>query len=257
MTQEDAIRKAMACLRLAKSSNQAEAALAASKAQEIIDRFKLDVNALDYDANVVKESNEPIQDFGGDPLEHADNVTRRWSMYLGSAVARANGCSLLYTDLRNKQGFVLTLVGRPSDVSTVRYIYSYLKSEVLRLKVDNTKGNSAVYKDQYCKGVVDTICQRLRAQRQETQAAVKAENANNPLALVRVNSAIARLEKHDQSIAKFIEDKYKKLGKGRSGGGASSPDAMSARAHGQRDGKNVRFTSAKAGLGRGVAGVLS
>jgi len=260
MNQEDAIRKAMACLRLAKSSNQAEAALAAAKAQEIMERFKLNIDDLDFDANQVKENNEPIKDFNDDPLENTGDADRKWSLRLASTVARNNLCRVYYSNMgsceeRNKS-YRISIVGRPSDVSTVRYIYSYLKGEVARLMNENCKGNSRSYKVNYCFGVVDAIDAKLHEQKNKTQSEVKAEHANNPLALVRVNNAIARMEKQDAEVAVWMKSNLH-LRKSSGSGMPNSATRMTARAHGQRDGKNVRFTSAKAGLGRGVAGQLS
>jgi hypothetical protein len=62
MTYEEALRKAAACLRLSKSSNQAEAALAAAKAQEIMDKYQISAEVLKLDQP--KEADEPVMDFG-------------------------------------------------------------------------------------------------------------------------------------------------------------------------------------------------
>lgn len=255
MTQDDAVRKAMACLRLAKSSNQAEAALAASKAQEIIDAYKLDINSLDFESNCVKEDNEPIRNFADDPIDRTPLKESRWALTLASVVARSNQCKVYYSNL-GQGNYVLKIIGRPSDVNTVRYIYAFLKSEVIRLCKENTVGNSGHYKWQYSQGVVDTIRLKLAEQKEQTVKQAQTEHGNNPLALVRVNNAVARMEKRFDDVIKWTQQNVK-IGKGRSSSGPSSDIAMNARAHGQRDGKNVRFTSAKAGLGRGVAGALS
>src|SRR5215472_13049576 len=100
MTHEEAIRKAMACLKLAQSSNPNEAALAAAKAQEIIERYKLDVTGLDYDSEQVKkDDSEPVKDFGfSDPLENTDYGSRIWSLRLASVVSRVNQTRIVYND---------------------------------------------------------------------------------------------------------------------------------------------------------------
>lgn len=259
MTQEDAIRKAMACLRLAKSSNPHEAALAAAKAQEIITAHKLDISGLDYENQQKTEDNEPIMDFSNDPLEVTGDRDRIWSLRLASVIARNNQCRVYYADLsqdgRNKS-YRISIVGRPGDVQTVRYVHSYLKSEVMRLINDNTKGNSAGYKQQYGIGVVDAISRKLSSEFASQVAAKRAESAVNPLALVRVNNAVARIEARGSAVEKFMAEKLN-LRKGRSGGGATSMNGNAARAAGRRDGANVRFTQARGSVGRGVAGNLS
>lgn len=257
MTQEDAIRKAMACLRLAKSSNANEAALAAAKAQEIIEKFKLDVNSLEYDQFQAKEDAEPIKDFGySDPLDNADWTNRIWSLRLASVVSRANQCRVVYYRNGATGGFCIKIIGRPSDVQTVRYVYAYFRGETMRLCKENCAGNSGTFKEHYRRGVVDAISEKLREQRERTQREVRAENSNNPLALVRVNNAIARLEKRGDEVQKFM-DETMKLGRGRGMGAGHSFAGASARQQGYRDGQGIRITSAKAGIGRGVAGTLS
>lgn len=250
MTKDDALRKAMACLRLAKSNNPAEAALAASKAQEIMERFGLDVSSLDYDSNTAKENSEPIMDFSEDPLAWTGGRERTWSLRLASTIARHNLCRVYYAQLRNPIGFKISIVGRPSDVSTVRYIYSFLKGEVERLSKENTRGDSGDYRKQYCLGVVDTISDKLALQKQSTQESVKAEHANNPLALVRVNNAIERMEKQAQAVEAWMESNLR-LGKGRVSTAASTWEGINAREKGRKDGHGVRFTTARGGLGRG------
>ena len=65
MTLEEAMRKAMACLRLAeRGGTPEESALAAAKAQEIITRYGLDVSSADYEQGQKEKDEEPIKDFG-------------------------------------------------------------------------------------------------------------------------------------------------------------------------------------------------
>src|SRR5580693_4403340 len=172
MTQEEAIRKAMACLRLAKSSNANEAALAAAKAQEIITRYGLSIDDADFDTNEAAKDKEEVKYFSNDPIDDVERAHRGWALRLCSTLANLNCCRLIQSpNIDGKGGKRLMVIGRGSDVQTVRYLYGYFKHEVIRLMGENTKGNSGTYKSQYCLGVVDTLGQRLQAQKKQTEKA--------------------------------------------------------------------------------------
>lgn len=248
MTHEEALRKAMACLRLAKSGNENEAALAAAKAQEIIDRYKLDVTGLDYDQQEQKRDDEPIQDYGhSDQLDETNGWMTRWYLMLASVVARSNQCRVYYGQ---KQGYGVRIfiVGRPSDVSAVRYLHSLLKSEVTRLASDACKGHSDTYRRQYCLGVVDTINARLHKQHEEMAQSLRREHANNNMALIRVDKALVRMQERDEAVVTWMKSNLR-LGNGRS---EQTRTYTGGREHGQRDGHKVRISSAKGGIGAGV-----
>lgn len=260
MTQQEAIDKALKLLRLAKSSNEHEAALAASKAQEVMDKYKLDISSLEYDKQDAERDSEQVKDFGyGDPLIEFSHLSdNRWLLSLATTVARSNQCRIIYSKIDGvtgnlgkeiKRGATIKIVGHPSDVQVVRYLYSYLRNEVERLIKENCVGNSISYKRGFGLGVVDTIANKLWEQKKQTESAMRGEYAHNPLALVRVNNAIAKVEKRSMAVDKYIEQNMN-LGKGR-GGYANKTEGMNARAHGRVAGENVRFTLARGALGTG------
>ena len=249
MNQEEAMRKAIACLKLAKSSNANEAALAAAKAQEIIDRYGLQVTDDDFDNQEDRKDQEPIMDFGDDPLDQCGKHDAFWCVRLISVVCHFNGCRWYYVG-GGDLGKVLKVIGRPSDVATVRYLYGLLKGEVKRLQSENCVGRSGAYRYQYGLGVADTIYRRMHEQRQATVAAVKTENASNPFALVRVNTALAKQEWRMQAVDRVVKEKKMKSGRG--SGNTQSYTGFVARSRGRIDGEGVRMGgSAKAGLGSG------
>ena len=88
MTLNEALEKAAKLLRLATSTNPHEAALAASRAQEIMDRFKLSADAVNGAGGEIK-SEEPIRDFASDPLD-AGRKLDRWRGQLAMAIAAVN-----------------------------------------------------------------------------------------------------------------------------------------------------------------------
>jgi len=250
MNHEEALRKAMACLRLSKSANPNEAALAASKAQEIIDKFKLDVTGMDYEAEERLRDAEPIVDFGGDPLDDGTEREKRWALSLASVVARVNQCRVYYAG-KFDHGRRISIVGRPSDVQTARYVFAFIKRQVLELAKDACAGHSGTYWRHYCIGVVDTVGQRLRDQQLKTFGEERSRHAANPMALVKVNGAIVKLERKLEAVDKWFDDarKNNRLRNGHSGGGLSY---SGGRSEGQRDGHKVRLTQARAGIGIGT-----
>ncbi len=255
MTLDQALEKALKLLRLAKSPNAHEAALAAAKAQEVIDRYKLDINDIDFDAQETKRDNEPVKDFGyEDPLDETSYL-QAWITKLSFVVSNHNGCRIIYRkvdtmgDGKNR-GAVIKVVGRPSDVQTTRYLYALLRSEVLRLRDEACVGNGRTFKRQFALGVVDTIARKLNEQRSATEQAIRAENASNPLALVRVNKAIAKQSQRLMEVAKFVEESNPQL-RSSSYARTQTITGASARQMGRKEGEKVRITKASGALGQG------
>ena len=178
----DKVRK---LLRLAESPNANEAAAAAAKAQSLIDEHNLNAALLSLDG-AETEPDEPIENFGRKdaPLDGGkQNDTWRWR--LASTVMYANAC----------RGYVnggsIHIVGRPSDVETVRYLYAYLKAEVAQLTDRDGKGCGRTWRNNYRMGVIDTISRKMREEREKFKQAAQVA-AGTTTALMRVNSAPAR-----------------------------------------------------------------
>jgi hypothetical protein len=255
MTHQEALLKAAKLLRLSKSPVPAEAALAMSKAQEIIDRFQLDVESLDFDKRQEEKDAEQVKDFGyEDPLDHVkDRVYQTiWKLKLSNFVARVNSCRICWYAQLNRSR-VIKIIGRPSDVTTVRYLYSFFAQQVEELAKANCAGNSNTYIGHFCIGVVDSIREKLNAQRKQTFEDKRNELGANPLALMRVNQAIAKMKKRDQDVEAFVRGNihYAKARAHR-----SSFNAGGARAHGQQVGRaSIRTTKAGAGIGSGTKSI--
>ena len=255
MTYDDAMRKVRALLNLADKDRGAtpeEAANAAAMAQKIMDKFGIDTNDVDYDQNAAIADAEEIKNFGyEDPLDDRDkchDYENSWSVRLASTIALHNQCCIGY-QVYAKTGFKIRIVGRPSDVQTVRYLYGFFKSQILALKLSNCKGNSSAYKGQFCNGCIDTLAARLAKSREETFA---EQRANNPLALVRVNGAIARIEKRMKDVIVWKKQTDAGLGihAGKSGFRGQSTE-LGGRVAGQVAGQSIRMSGARASIGGG------
>lgn len=252
MTHQESLRKVQGCLKLAaRAGTPEESAAAASAAQRIIDNYKLDVSAIDYDAQESERETEEIKDFRNDPLDiPAGGYSTRWGGLLASSLAKANQCKIVFGFKTKNGARPINIFGRPSDVQTVRYLYSYFKAEVIRISELFTKGNSSAYVNQFRHGVVDAIREHLTKSQQETFATKRSEV--NGLALVKVDNALARIEKRSQEVEKFVQNLFGgTLRKGR-GGNVRNYDNLAGRHFGQEKGReHVRFTSSKGGLTAG------
>lgn len=255
MTNQEALDKVAKLLRLSKSNVPAEAALAMAKAQEIIDKHKLDISSIDFESQEKQRDAEQVKDFGyEDPLEDVRvHGSSPWMLRLTTIVARANGCKGIHTRYDSlgdgkPRGAKVKIVGFPSDVATTRYMYGFLKAEVIRLCNENCQGNSATYKRQFCIGVTETIAITLKKQKEVMHQELRQEQSTNPLALVRLNNAIAKIEARKVAVDTWCNEHFN-LGVGSGIRGSMSSAGQSARTHGRIVGSQVRIGVAKASIG--------
>lgn len=243
MTDSAIIAKVQKLLRLATSSNANEAALAAAKAQELIDTHQLAATLLALDnAEPTKGlDDEPIVDFekAGAPLETSGKKLDRWRGNLASVVARQNGCRIYFS------GSDIALVGRPSDAETVRYLYGYLSREVERLTTVAGHGMGRTWRNNFRLGVVETIANKLYEQRRKFEHHVRAEaRSESSTALVRVDRALATIDKRGETVNDWIKANLKLYAS--SGGGSAYNH--SAREQGRRAGRSISVGMARGSL---------
>lgn len=168
MNHNEALEKAKKLLRLSQSSNPHEAALAASRAQEIIDRFKIEKFTLEFeDDKTAPAPDEPIRNFAGDPLDNSGR-SETWKIRLAQTIAAQNQCKLYLS-----RG--ICIIGRPSDATAVRYLFAWLSREIERLAQDHCAGYGRNYFNNFRIGAAETVALRLREQAEATRQAVRAE----------------------------------------------------------------------------------
>lgn len=242
MKYEEALRKAISCLKLAKSTNPSEAALAAAKAQEIIDRYNLSVGDL-QNGEEPAENSEPIANTH-EPLHHVCQVDTRWSTRLAGTIARRNGCRIVFYTQASGSA-IIQIIGRTSDVNAVRYLFGWMEREVRRLTKQECQGRSRKYQVDFRYGVVDTIERKLDEQKRETIHAVQTESANNPMALMKIKNSLVKREQHGLAVDSWMKSNMTGL---RTAKHRKQLD-ISARAHGIRAGEAIKLNSAKGALG--------
>ncbi len=249
---EKALDKVRKLLRLSQSSNANEAALAAAKAQEIMDRYEIEAAMLSLDENRPDPiNNEPIEDFGkkGDWLGIDGYRTARshWAGRLGLVIAQANGCFVYRAKriMNGQQYHCWSIIGRGSDVETVRVMFGWVSKEVDML-IAQQRGASYQWKASYAAGIVDGINDQLKLAKARVVDQMRAE-ATSATALVRVNTAIESVKTRQMEAHAW--------GKKHIGFRSSKSDwgyrDMSAREHGREVGRNMNLAGAKKRIGPG------
>lgn len=250
MTHDDALRKVAALLRLAeRAGTQAEAETAAAHAESLMTRFEISRDAiLDGEPQAPAENWEL---FNTRPDGHLDTGARLavWKIVLASRLARLHAC-IAFTAHRtfsDRSQRTVEIVGRPSQVETVRYLYALLSRMIDQLATHHSRGMGLNWRSNFARGAAEGVCERMKEAREQEARAIQAEQAHNPLALVRVNSALLKLENERHEVRAYA---YRACGLGRASlrGG---PRNESAREAGRREGRNLSIARARGAIGSG------
>jgi len=205
------------------SSFPEESASALAKAQILMLKHKVDQAMLE---DVSEEDVEDIQDFRDSPLNEEDRGKRKksmWKVRLASVLCDHNGCYMF------SSGVNIVLVGKPSDVSTIRYMYGYCIREIDRITKANCKGQGRTYSNNFRYGCVAAVNEAMKAE----QEAMKAElQANcNEKGLMVINSLV----KDQREAGKFAKKAFRL----RSGAGSGYRSDNNARDAGRVAGNGI------------------
>jgi hypothetical protein len=237
----DVIRK---LLELSKSENVNEAANAAEQAQILMTKHAINEAMLDV---------SPDQDEGieHDLLHGIDGKSLpTWKGQLGVVMSEVNQC-LCY-----RNGPNLHIVGRPSDADTVRYLFTYVAKEIDRLTILESRSRGKVDKNwsnNFRLGAVGEVNRRLKEAHNAAKASMKKEadasdTMGTGVALMRVNTALKKMEEHKGDVDDYAKKKLK-IGKGRR---THSKYNEGARKAGRRAGAGIDLSSGSGkGLGTG------
>lgn len=149
----DRVRK---LLRLAKSDNPNEAENAAARAQEYIERYRLEAGELE-------ESESKFGVFS-DPLFVGKRIAD-WRIALATAIAEPNGCEILIWDQdpdeNGDYSTDLLVAGPRRDCQVVHYLYGYLTKETERVTRREGAGRDRLWRDSFRSGLITRIRDRL------------------------------------------------------------------------------------------------
>ncbi len=147
---------------LATSSNEHEAALAASRLQDLALKYNLSLTDIPTSEN---EDAYLKEEEGMDVTNNA----RWWSTLLYHEIARNNFVKIL---VRGSTKRVWT-VGKRHNLEIVKYMFVYLQREIVRLGNEYRRGQDAESKRMrrsFCAGCVSTIGRKLAEDREKAQA---------------------------------------------------------------------------------------
>jgi len=185
-----ALAKVRKLLALATSSNPHEAALAAARAQAMIEAHRL--QAWLAAAHDVADDPDPITDARDAPLEVARKL-RKWKVALASAHADVNGCVAYTLSLEHDEAIVL--VGRARDRGAVAALWEWLVKRIEWLSATHGAGRSRQWHDGFRIGVVDEVAERLG------EGSAKATSELSATALVAVDPLRAA---HRDALDRFV-----------------------------------------------------
>lgn len=192
MQEDKIVERIRKLLALSKSTNRHEAATAAARAAELMAKHQIAEAALaDTTADAI-----------GHEVIDRNKVSVYWKGILACGIAKGFGCAMYW---RRGVDSKTVVVGRPSDIAAVKYMYAYLAKEVRRLADedyaraqsfgDRRRANARAYKNAFRRGAVEIIARRLERQRQESMASARAVRENKQ-ALARIDRVAQDIERH-------------------------------------------------------------
>jgi hypothetical protein len=160
---EAILRKAMALLARTRSHNEHEAAIAAAKFTEYMQRYDLQLSG---EALMLASALPSLED----QVVAISKVADSWRKILLSGLANINACQLFW---RQKTGFVeWHCLGREHRLDQLVFLYDYLEEAIERLVISQqkearqqglSKGKGRSYWNSFRVGIVLTINERLQA----------------------------------------------------------------------------------------------
>lgn len=221
----------------ARAGTQAEAETAAAQADAIIAKYRL------VEAEIEAAGAQPSEacELHEEPLDIGEHLSAEWLGILGYGLAQQYGCYIFRIPNRrtwdqSKCEVVTTparypVYGRRSDVDLLRYMYAWLKVEILRLS-EGERGRAD--KNAFRHGAVSGF---LKALRESTAAQVAQTTSPASAALVLVSRS---------EDAEKLCRAQNKLGSGRTSGSRGSSEAW---ARGKQAGVHLHGSQKKIGPG--------
>jgi hypothetical protein len=180
-------------------ASKEESAIAFGKAQALMLKHKIDVAMLN---SVEEEDKEEAEIFKNSPLNEEDlgkKSLATWKKMLARVLCEFNGC-FTYT-----HGTHIILVGKPSDVATVRYLYSYCTRQIDKLTRKHCRGQGRTYSNNFRLGCVSAIKQSMKDERDAMLAELQA--TCDERSLLVVDNTLLQLQKDRQEADSLARSK--------------------------------------------------
>jgi hypothetical protein len=172
---DSVVRKIQLLLNMAARAegNEAEAAAAMAKAQDMLAKYNLDMATV-QDAVVAGGTNASAADVKREKVEGKRNATYMWTQRLVRAIAEANFCVYWAADVRaeSKSGRVRWIkrhrvLGRIDNTTVVLMMTDYLYGTIMRLLPYDKSTWLSSEALMWCDGCVDRLIERINAKAQE------------------------------------------------------------------------------------------
>jgi hypothetical protein len=190
-------------LALSTSSNPNEAALAASKAQELLMQHNLTMSQVEMHGE---------SSYG---QEFVQTGSRFWKRSLLTVIARNNFCEVIY----EAQIKSAALIGEKHNQEVVTYLYGYLVSQLEPMamtayRLSDTTMHAKTWLDSFYMGAINAINARLKAQKAEM---IAESNACKSLVVIKDAELQEALRKFYPDIKAEPKKRVKSLGGYREG----------------------------------------
>jgi len=204
---EKIIEKVQNLLNLSKSDNVNEAALAARRAQEMIERHRIEQAELD------RMRQEQAQQGIGDIRIHMIHKTGKmynWQHILASALAEANYCRYMV----NQEAGHMLVAGTHEDALMVHWLFQVYTNEIRELFEGMYRYNHPLVlqhagvsnkrkaRNSFFLGAAVAIGERIKEARERARDEARQ---TTEAGLVCINESIATLDQHEQRVQKFSE----------------------------------------------------
>ena len=214
-----------------------EAAAAALAAELIIQKHAL----AEVELQMSQASQEEIMD-DGTPLTDWGQRQTLWQNILTHGLAKAYNCSsvLKWNETGNPNIYA---IGKPSDISLLRYQYTFFVIELTRLShklapKNLGRGTGKTWYNSFYRGAVHAILDSLKSAKEEVRTQASSE-------------ALVFIDQHLNAIERFKNKKYPGSTTTHTAGGNIDPDAYRK---GLEAGSNL---NPKPALPPGVKGLLT
>ena len=224
LTREQVLEKVRRLLALSQSNNEHEAAVAAAKAEQLLQEHRL----TEAELEITNDAQERAA-LEADPLDVLGRNGTVWKGVLVYGISKLHGCYCYIDRDRNfRQRY--RLIGRPSDVNSVRYLYAWLTTEIERLTQKHA-GKGRTWMNSYRRGAVSGILDAMREANRVSR--VQATGA----ALVKIDSR----QIESEALAHTLNPNLR--------GRSSTKSRINADAYsrGQRDGRAIHTGGQLAG----------
>jgi uncharacterized protein DUF2786 len=205
---ESIVRKIQLLLNLASrvEGNEAEAAAAMGKAQELLAQHNLDLSTV-QDAVVAGGTNQTKEEVKRERVEAKRNATYEWTRRLVKAVAEANYCVYFCRDVRteSKSGRAKwakrhAVLGRADNTAVVLVMTDYLYATIMRLLPYDKSTWLTAEALAWCDGCVDRLIVRIEAKAAAMRApdyAAQGEHGYTTAIMVRSMAESERIANYD------------------------------------------------------------